>query len=134
MWKSQFLTVLFVAVTLASCVTGEDKKSVSISNIVENPDEYMGQSVRLYGYATYEFENLNLWKNERAERAFRCDKAIGIELLDEQDRVRINRKYVPVTGTIEPLCGPEVYADDDKICISTGHCGDVVVRITEMET
>ena len=128
------LLFLATAILASSCTTSQvdDPGSVSISELAKSNQEYLGKTVRVTGYATYEFENHNIWKNIRAERKHNCENGFGIDrgLIENFDNY--NRSYVTIIGIVKPSCDGRALDNDDLICVSTAHCSDKIISIIEV--
>lgn len=100
-----------------------------IEEVIGNPEHFLNTRVRVRGYMTLEFENLNVWVNHSAQRRHDCRRAIGLHEDNNTAARALNRSNVEIVGVVSPLCGEATFNDPDLICISTGHCGKIFLDI-----
>ena len=122
-----------IGVAIAACATASTPDPIAeywrITDINKDQAIVLGKRIRVHGYLTLEFENLNLWTSRAAERRFDCRRGVGVDRKNAPEAYEFNRSMVEITGTAIPLCGQETFHDPDLLCISTGHCGDIVIVI-----
>lgn len=118
---------------LDSCqTTSFPADSLPLSEVNADPLKYKDELIKVCGYATNQFENVQITQNR--DRDWRDIQVAGlaVDWLEKEPRTRSAEKRC-VTGLIEPTCGWEngVPADEnDIICLSTGSVYQWSIRQT----
>lgn len=76
--------------------------TVTVGQVLTNPTEYDGKAVRVRGFATFEFENNRLWRDEAAFRTYQRDQALYVDTRGVAQSARDDAKgrLAYVTGTL----------------------------------
>lgn len=108
---------------------------LSLRDINLQPQTYRGQPVKVCGFATNKFENVQITESE--EIGLPSEVAgLSVEWLDTEP-MTVGSKYRCITGVIEPTCGWKSYdeaqlASKDYYCLSTGTIYQWGIRQTNL--
>ena len=102
-WKLISTTTVFGLLILATSANAAPA-SVTVDQVLANPSAYADKTVRVRGFATFEFENNRLWRDEAAFRAYDPRLALHIETKGVSPSARDQAKghLAYVTGTFKP--------------------------------
>lgn len=119
-----------IAVCLSTGCTNGDFRKVELSKVVANPRAFNGQVVTLCGWATNQFEDVNLTVNRGARK---WDAGLAVEWCDDAPETT-RATYAYVSGTVEPAWGMTADAADGHpasltdVVVSTGSAFSWAIR------
>ena len=81
----------------------EQPTSVSIIQLIANPEKYNGKRVRIIGFVRIEFEGNAIYLHQDYEKLGIYSNALWLDVTDEirKDREKYDGKYVIVVGTFD---------------------------------
>jgi hypothetical protein len=87
---------------LAACQTIDGKKTLSFEKANEKPAQHYNKVVKVCGWATNQFENLNITTSRNG--IWGNSPGLGIDWLEMEPLTKRPERRC-VTGLIEPTCG-----------------------------
>lgn len=102
-WKAALLAI-FLLFSQVAAATEAVAPTVSVSDILKNPDAYAGKSVRLHGFLILEFEGNGLWQDEKAFRGELYEQSLWIDSsgLSEAQKEAVTGRLAYLSGTFNP--------------------------------
>ena len=99
-WKACTTAVVFSLLALAA-PAHSTPATVTVDQVLAHPTLYEGKAVRVRGFATFEFENNRLWRDETAFRTYQPDRALRVDTmgLTQSTRDAAKGRLAYVTGT-----------------------------------
>jgi hypothetical protein len=97
--------ILVVTLMLSSCSTAPKTSSwVEVDDVLANPSAFAGRKVTIKGWASIRNEDKGIWAtpDDYANRNRRRCISLLNTYRDEEINRSLDRKYVLVTGTIDP--------------------------------
>jgi hypothetical protein len=105
-----------------------------LSEVNAAPLKYKDKLIKVCGYATNQFENLQITENRDRDWRDEPTAGLAVDWLEEETRTDGVEKRC-VTGQIEPTCGWEHGLpgdNNDIICLSTGSIYQWKIRQTQL--
>ena len=100
----------------------------SLSSVSGGDPKYRDTLVKVCGFATNEFENVQI-SDSRVGDWRETSAGLMVEWLDSEPRTNGPEQRC-VTGLLEPMCGWDEYENTDLICRSTGSSYNWKIRQT----
>lgn len=101
-WKIIIACAAFGLIALSTSAYATPA-TVTVDQVLANSAFYEGKPVRVYGFATFEFENNRIWRDEAAFRTYEREHALYIDTkgLSQATRDEAKGRLAYVTGTFK---------------------------------